>query len=170
MENNQLYSALQGNKPIKSYKKTILAKVCITVFNSLTNSVENIILHGDPRKNDDGAIWDIFSETEDSFFKRMNRVHFQNGTIIPIVREEVVEDYKEEQFSDEQLKALINEKYFGLVNKINGIDSEAVMYRMLNLAREMEKSEKVINLISGRLSEIQAAGLPKPMISIQEEV
>ena len=42
----------------------------------------------------------------------------------------------------------------------NKMTSEARLYRMLTFAEEQEKSEKIINLIKGRLSEVQA--LPEP--------
>lgn len=164
------YSAMQGSEPIVTYKKTILAKVCITVWDSFNEKQDIIILSGDPRKDEDTCMWDIFTEKEDFFFKRMNKTHFNSGTIISYKRPEVVEVVREEQFSDEQLLEIVNLKYLALINKINNITSVPVMFRIVDIAKNAEKSEKIVRVLEGRLAELEAEGFANIPSTLETEV
>jgi hypothetical protein len=165
-QDRNLSSAMQGGTPIKSYIKTILGKVYVTVWDSFENRPTGILLEGDPRKNDEGCIIDMFKEEEDFFFKNKNKTHLSTGTVIPYVRKDVVKERTIEEYSDEELKEIINSKFFTFQNVLNNTDSIAVLFRIKNLAQELEKSDKLIKVIEARISEVQAEEfkpLPKSM-------
>ncbi len=57
-----------------------------------------------------------------------------------------------------------------LENAINSTKSQALVYRILTLAKELEKSEKVIRHIESRLSEIQEGEFLELPDKIEEEL
>jgi hypothetical protein len=163
MENNQLdfdprvFASMQSGAPYATYRKTILGKVYVTVLSPFTNKPEGILLEGEP-KEDSRAIIDVWSEMEDLYFKRQNKKHFQEGTIIRVEREPVQELHTIEQYSDNELKEVINYRYITFNKTLNEITTAPVLMRMLDLSREMEKSERIVKAIEARLSAIQLNG------------
>jgi cell fate (sporulation/competence/biofilm development) regulator YmcA (YheA/YmcA/DUF963 family) len=146
---------MQSGKPYKTYKKVVLGRVYVSAIDPFTEQPTGILLYGDPRRGDESCFIDMWSERDDLFFRKQNKVHFDSGFIVEVIREvkEVVE-LPFEQFSDGQLKEVINMKYLALQAKLNKTSSEAVLYRMIDLAQEMEKSTKIIGAIEARLSEV----------------
>lgn len=151
----RMVSAMQSGTPFSSYKKTILGKVYVTVLNSFSGIPEGLILQGE--ENDETVKVDLWSEREDVFFKRMNRKQFETGNIIPAARPaEVVEEPKTiEQYNDDEMRTIVNMNYLKLQKLLATVTSEAVVLRMINIARAEEKSEKIINAFTAKLSEIQ---------------
>jgi hypothetical protein len=49
--------------------------------------------------------------------------------------------------TDEELTQIINSKFFTFNNVLNNTDTVAVLFRILNLARDLEKSDKIIKVI-----------------------
>jgi hypothetical protein len=169
--NNDVYSAMVGGKPYKTYKKTILGKVYVTALNMLTGTPtpEGVILEGDPRKNEHTSMYDTFSEQEDFFFRKMNKRHFDAGILIEYSRaEEKPRERTIEEFSDDELKALISKPFLAVQATLNKTKSVATLFRIQTLASELEKSEKVMKAIESRLSEVQEA--PKISNVIEEEL
>lgn len=151
----KVFSAMQTGQPYKSYKKTILGKLSVTVLNPFNNEVNVVLLEGD--SNNPDSVLDVWTEKEDAFFKRMNRRSLETGRIIPFVRKEEVEsEPKVEQMSDEEIAALIKKPFLSLQTILNKTESEAFVFRILTAAREAEKSEKFISAIEARLGEIQS--------------
>ncbi len=153
----KIYSAMQTGTPHKSYQKTILGKAAVTFWDSFNNIPAYLILEGDPKKTEDGTVVDVWNEMEDVFFHKMNRSHFQSGILREVVRSDAPKEERIEDSTDEQLSELLKGKFFSIQNKLNKIESEAVVSRILNLARDEEKSEKLIKAIEARLTEIQQA-------------
>jgi hypothetical protein len=158
-----VFSAMQTEKPYKSYRKTILGQVYVKILNPFNDKDPiGVILSGENNTGDD-AIVQVWSQKEDQFLRTMNKKHFERGYLVeydlPEVRT-VSEDEKYNTLSDDELKKLLSSKYFKLQAEINKMTSEAPLYRLLEFADEAEKSEKIVNVIKGRLSEIQA--LPEP--------
>jgi len=150
-----MYSAMQTGKPFKTYKKTVLGRVYVSAIDPFSEQPTGVMLYGDPKRNDESCFIDMWSERDDLFFRKMNKVHFASGYIIETVRkEQAVIETPIEQYSDEQLKAVVNYKFLALQARLNKIESDVVLYRMLDLAREMDKSEKITRVIEARLSEI----------------
>ena len=157
-ERNLVSSALHSGKPLKSYIKKILAKVYVTVWNSFENVPEGILLYGDPKKQEDTAIVDIWSPEEDYYFKLKNKNHLQTGTIIEFVRKDEEPVKTVEAYSDEELEALLNEKFkkfFSLQNLLNETNSVALLFRIKNMAQDQERSDKIIKAIEARIAEVQ---------------
>jgi len=161
-DRNLVGSTLYSGKPLKSYIKTILGKVYITVWNSFEGIAEGHLLSGDPRHADEGCIVDIWTEEEDYYFRNKNKRHLQTGTIISYSRKESVAARTLEEFSDEELRLEINKKFLAFQNILNSTSSIAVLFRIKNLAGEMEKSEKIVKAIEARIAEVQAEEF-KPM-------
>ena len=152
--NSEIFSAMQTGKPLVSYKKTILGKAYVTVLNPFSGTPEGRILYGD----DEDAIVDIWSEKEKAFFLRMNKNHFKSGVIIEYERpekEEITEEEKYNSLPDEEMKKLLSSRFFTLQAALNKMTSAAPVYRLLQLAEELEKSEKVVAAIKARLSELE---------------
>lgn len=152
-----VYSAMQTGQPYSSYIKTILGKVYVTILNPFTGEPVGKIIDGDPRgKNKESCIIDTWSEMEDVFFKRMNKTHFEKGNIIPYTRkaDEEVEKSPNE-ITDEEIDMLLGSRFLALQNAVNKFTSVSPVFRMLDRARELEKSEKIIKFLEGKLSELQ---------------
>jgi hypothetical protein len=153
---SSIYGLMQTGRPLKSYIKTVLGKVYVTVLNPFNEMPEGRLLIGNPKdSNREGCIVDIWSEKEDVFFKRSNRKHLETGIVIPHIRKEVVEEKFENNLSDTELDKILSEPFISLQRKINKLSSVAPIFRLLERARELEKSEKLINYLEKRLSEIQ---------------
>ena len=166
---NELYTFDEA-KPYASYKKTILGRVGVTVWDRFTNQPAYAILRGDPRRNEEGGIVDVWSPKEDAFFRRNNQRHFDRGVLIPYTRpQNVVKETPIEQFTDEQLREIISSKFISLVAKLNKIESVPVLFRIKSLAEDMDKSEKIMNAINSRISDLQMAEYqPKPEVEEEE--
>lgn len=159
---NELYSAMNGGKPYQSYKKTIMGQALVKVWDNFTQSPLEIIVRGDPRRDLESCIIDVWSDKEKVFFERMNKRQFDAGVIIPYTRVEVTEPEakKIEQYSDEELKVIVNSKYLALSATLNKVESVAVLFRLRSIAEEEEKSDKIIKAIEARISELQTAEFP----------
>ena len=154
---DKVLSAALSETPVKSYKKVILGKVLLKVWDSMLNAEKELVFRGDPRRGDE-TVFDVFSDHERIYFERMNRNLFKSGDLIEFKRPQVVEEVKKtyEQYSDDELKEIINARGFALGAALNKIDSTSVLFRIQYLARDMEKSEKVMKTIEARISELQA--------------
>lgn len=150
------FGAAQTTKPYTSYRKTIPAQVAVTILSPETNQQEGLLLYGDPR-SDERAVIHMWSEKEDMFFRRKNKTHLDRGTIIRIQYTEPVEDKTIEQYSDDELKGVLAQtKQFATFQKtLMETTSTAVIYRLLELAKEADKSDRIIKSIESRLSELQ---------------
>jgi hypothetical protein len=158
----EMYSSMQTGVPYKTYKKTILGKVYVSAIDPFSEQITGYLLYGDPKRGDESCFIDMWSERDDLFFRKSNRVHFEKGYLMETVRkhEEPVET-PIEQASDETLKGIINMKFLALQSKLNKIKTEAVLLRILDLAREMDKSEAIIRAIEARLTEVQELDIIK---------
>ncbi|KKM27581.1 hypothetical protein LCGC14_1573350, partial [marine sediment metagenome] len=100
----------------------------------------------------------VWSEKQDMFFINLNEFHLSNGTIIPFkrsVKEVISKKNKLNTMTDAQMTALIKSPFLKLTNTLNKITSIAQVYRMVKRAEELEKSEKILRVITARLSELQ---------------
>jgi hypothetical protein len=156
----EVFQAMQGNEPIAVYRKTVLAKVYVQILNAFNQEPEILLLSG-PAGAPDSTV-NIYSVPEDVFFRRHNRRLFEQGILIPVPVEKKVEVPVEEelpleQASDETLRQLVNSRYKALEAALTKTESEALVNRILDMARQEEKSEKLIHAIETRLAEIQNA-------------
>lgn len=165
-------ATLRGGTPYKSYKKTSLGKVYITIWNSFEKRPEGILLQGDPKAGDESTIIDMWSVDEDYFFRNKNKMHLDTGEVVEYARKSVQVEKTVEQFTDEELETLLDEKFkkfFSFTNMLNNTKSLALLFRIRGFAEDKEKSEKVMNAIDARISELQLEELgPAPSSVITE--
>lgn len=158
LDRNELFAAIDTDKPKASYIKTILGKVMVTVWDNFLDRPTDVILQGNPKTKDKGCIVSVFSAREKAFFERTNLKLFKKGLIVPYEMPEAPAVEKIiEQSTDAELSEIINSKFLSLTNKLNKIDSIPVLFRMLNLAEEQDKSNKITGAIQARISELQVA-------------
>jgi hypothetical protein len=165
MENTDLlsqkdYGVIEGKPPYATYIKSVLAKLYVRILSPYNQEKEGIILEGDPKsRNNESCIIDVWSIAEDRFFHRENQKHFEKGYLLPYTRKEVVltEEDTVNSMSDEELKTLLAKgtPFFTLQNKVNKMTSVAPVSRLLEFAKELEKSQKIITFLEGKMAEIQ---------------
>lgn len=155
LESN-IYGLMQTGNPYKSYIKTIVGKVYVNVVNPFTKAPEGRILVGNPRLKGDDCIVDTWSEMEDVYFKRMNRRHFEQGNIIEFKRSNAAPEKSPNEITDDELVEILSKPFLALQNRINKMTSVAPVWRAINKAKELEKSEKIIKFLEGKLASIQA--------------
>jgi hypothetical protein len=160
METRDVFEAMQEGEPVGQYVKTLPCKVHVTVMDVFhNNEPAGLILFGEPGCED--SIVRTWSIKEDLFFRRMNKRHFTKGVLKPYKTPAVQEKAEEtlEQASDETLMTLLTGHFKRMESAINKTESEAVLFRMIKLARDSEKSEKIIKALETRLAEIQSVQL-----------
>ena len=156
-----VYSKMQTGDPIAVYKKTILGKVEVSVINPFSGTPENVMLHGEPRKNHPDSFVEVWSQMEEVFFERQNAPLFKDGLLTklkepkkPEVKGEPTEvDYS--KFDDEAIEALVTAPFMKFKKELNEIDSDVVLYQILEVAEELERPEKTMQHIRQRLAEVQ---------------
>ena len=142
------------NKPYKSYKKVILGKLYVQYIDPLTQQIQGMILEGDPNKGEETVI-DMWSPLEDLFFRRSNRFHFENGHLVEYKRKEQPLEKTPNEVTDEEIEEVLDSRFFSLQNLLPKITSETTLLRILTIAREKQKSERILTLIETRLAEVQ---------------
>ncbi|HEC63691.1 hypothetical protein LCGC14_0482830 [marine sediment metagenome] len=152
----QQFSAMQEGKPLKRYRKTILGKVCVLVLNPFSGEPEEIILEGNPNNQAhlDDLVVDIWDVQQDQFFLRFNKTHFQSGTIEEFDKV-VVEQASPNVISDDDIREALDKPFLALKALLNKFSEVIPVYRVLTLAEEMEKSEKILNAIRARATELE---------------
>lgn len=152
-----VFSKMQAGKPFASYKKSILGKVEVKVINPFNGEPERRLLIGNPRTNEDEVIVDVWSEQEDLFFRKFNKRNFDMGYIIPFTRPENPEvEENPNEITDEEIEKLLSTRFFTLQKRVNEFTSVAPVFRMKEKAIELEKSEKIVKFLEGKMMELQA--------------
>ena len=145
-----IYSAMQADKPMAIYRKTILAKVGITVLNPFSGQPEGVILYGD---GDESYVklWDV---KQLSFFERVNKDHIRSGRIQKV--ETVPEPEPSPNIiTDAEIDELLAGHYKTLQSKVRTFTDDAPVVRILNRARELEKSDKLIKYLESAIATLQ---------------
>jgi len=157
--NYNIYSMMQEGNPIKTYRKTILGLLSVTVLNSFSGFPEIVMLKGEGIVN--SSIIKLWNEKEVAFFVKQNARSLETGKLIEYqtpkeTPELVMEPYADS--TDEQLDEILDTRktpWYTLTKIVKDIKSEAVISRLLTRARTLERSEKVTDLLTERLSQIQ---------------
>jgi len=152
---NATNAVIQGGKPIKTYRKGILGKVHIHVWNSFEEKPQGIILEG--REGSEEAMYDLWNEKEVRFFEMMNKRQIETSYLVITDRDNInLEDKKISIFTDVELEKVLRDKYFTLMHFLDEVDSEPIIFRLLTLAERIEKPAKTVDAIKSRLAELQA--------------
>jgi len=153
--NDAIFEAMQEGRPYKTYRKSILSKLRVWVLNPFSGEADEKIISGQP--GEESTLINLWSTKEDVFFKRMNKYHFEKGYLIEV--KAPAPKLSEEEFynalSDEKLDELLNSPFKKFEAAMNKMTSVAPLNRLLALAEEQEKSDKLVGHIKARLSEIQ---------------
>lgn len=158
MDNTQIFSAMQEGKPYKSYIKTVISKVYVSILDPFDESPSGILLYGDHKKGGNECIVDAWNPKQDGYIKRMNKPLFDDGLLIEYKRpENVVVERTIEEYSDDELLEIINRKWYAFSKVVKTVESPVVLNRMIEIARDEEKSEKYIKFMETKLSELQLA-------------
>lgn len=155
----EVYSAMAEDKPLVTYVKTIVGKVHLTVLDPFSGKPKPVTLAGSPAANNPKAIVQIWSTKDDLFFRQMNREHLDAGNLKSLSAKEEVARKEEvpspNTISDDEITDILNKPFLALKNKLNSFTSPAPVYRFERLAEELEKSEKILEAIRARASELE---------------
>ena len=162
-ENNvsvDAFSKMQTGDPVAIYKKAILGKVEVSVVNPFNGVPENLILVGNPTKNNVNCFVEVWSQMEEVYFDRQNKPLFKAGYIVklkdkvkPKEKGKIEKSY--EEYTREKIEELVTAPYMKFKKDLNEIDSEPVLFRILTVAEELERPEKTMVNIRQRLTEVQ---------------
>ncbi len=164
-QERRIVDAMVEGEPIKRYKKTILGKVYVTALDPFSDEPEGVILEGNPANPAelDTQIIEIWDERQDLFFTRINKRHFDAGRLIEL--ESLPEpELSPNEISEDELDVVLSLRFMAFRARLKSFTTEAPVFRLLNRARELEKSEKIIKHIEERLSTIQLEGFELPQI------
>lgn len=152
-----VYSQMQTGEPYKTYKKVVPSWVAVTVLNVFNDRPERITLKGNPEENDIDCYVPLWSEKELLFFKRENRDHIKNGRLIEAVypRDDEIPKSVNNLTEKETIK-LVTGPWKTLENRVKKMDSEAAIYRIVQIAEQQERPEKTMNFLRKSLSRVQS--------------
>ena len=158
---HSVYSKMQVGEPVAIYKKTVLAKVEVSVINAFNdNRPENITLYGDPKKNHPDCFVEVWSQMEQVYFERQNAPFFKRGYLVKL--DELVKpkrtdpqgkDYS--KLTDADIKKMVTSPFMKFKKDLNAIDEVGVLYRVQSIAEEMERPYKTMEHIDQRITELQ---------------
>lgn len=148
----KLYQARHVGTPYKTYKKVILGKVGVVVLDPFNGQPTTVILQGNPDLDDEECYISTWDEAENNFFLRMNKSLLTEGLL---VEWDENKDFTEaDLWGDVRLSDILAKPFIGFNHAVAGIDSPAVLVRLLNLARAKGKSESFIKVILSRLKDL----------------
>lgn len=153
MENARLYSAMQSGEPLKRYVKTILGQVHLLVLDpfNTNNRPQELILSGSP--GEESSYVEVWSEVEDRFIQKANRSHIKAGRL-KAMETPIIETPSPNEITDTEIEELLNSPFMSLKNKLDKFTSSAPVYRILEKAKELEKSNKIIENLEKKLAEL----------------
>jgi hypothetical protein len=163
MDDYNAYSAMQTGEPVARFQKTILGKVHVLALDPFQDKPVSVILSG--RAGTDESYIEIWTKKALVFFERMNKRHFNAGRLANIT-EPPKEAPSPNQISDEEIDVLLDPKktkFLALKAKLEKFTETPPVFRILNRARELEASEKIIKHIEERMAkvELQKYGVSK---------
>lgn len=155
---HDIYAAMQDGKPMAVYRKGILGKVHVITLNPFTEEAEGVILEGNPAKADeiDTQVIELWTTKSQLFFERMNKKHIEAGRLNLVEKAALPKaPLSPNIISDEEIDVLLNSKFLALKARLDKFTDTAPVFRVVNRARELEKSEKIIKHIEERISQLQ---------------
>lgn len=154
MEDYRVFSAMDAREPIAIFKKTIVGKVYVTVLNPFTSEVEGLHLEGNAEAGDERAFVELYDQKSLVFFRKINKRQFDLGNIVQVDKLPT-EKVSPNQITDEEVEELLNGHFFTLKARLDSFTEVAPVLRLLNKARDMEKSEKLIRHIQTKMAELE---------------
>ncbi len=156
MEDTSRMQSLLANEPYKRYIKAVLSRVAVKILDPISLRESEVILSGDPAKEEQSAILDLWTPMEQVYFERSNRQILGEGLVIEYSKS-IKPVTSVNTISDEEIDAALNDRFFTLKNLLDKFTSPAPVSRILAKAQDMNKPVKTIDAIKARLSELQVA-------------
>jgi hypothetical protein len=153
-----VYSAMQDGEPLAVYRKGILGKVHVISLNPFTDEAEGVILEGNPAKAEEieTQVIELWTAKSKLFFERMNKKHIAAGRLNLVQRAALPKAPPSPNIiSDEEINKLLNSKFLALKARLDKFTDSAPVFRILNRARELDKSEKIVKHIEEKISQLQ---------------
>ena len=147
-----IYSAMQEDKPVATYKKTILGKLHVVVLDPFDGKPKEVILTGDEKS--ESARVSVWDNKQKLFFERINKNHFEAGRLV-MAEDDVEEETSPNQVTDEEIDEILKMKFMAFRTRLYQFTDVAPLFRILKRAREIEKSERIINHIQEAISRLQ---------------
>lgn len=144
-----VYAAMQTGEPIARFKKTIVGKVHVVALNPFSGMPEGILLEG----NDDKSYIEIYDTKALAFFKKLNKPHFDAGRLQEMKSVPTLQ-VSPNVISDEEIDTLLTGQFMTLKHRVDKFTSTAPLLRILNRARELDKSERLINFLEKRMADL----------------
>lgn len=152
MSDYDLFSAMQaGQEPIARYQKTILGKVHVVALNPFSEAPEGVLLEGDGKE----SYIELWDAKQLVFFERMNRSHIEAGRVVKMEKTPIAPPPSPNQITDTEIDNLLEGKFVTLKSKVSKFTDVAPAIRLLNRARELEKSEKLILYLEETISKLE---------------
>lgn len=152
MSDYDIFSAMQeGREPLARFRKTIVGKVHVTALNPFSDTPEGVLLEGDAEK----SYIELWDAKQLVFFTRMNEKHLQAGRIVRMEKTPEPPPPSPNQLTDEEIDELLEGKFLPLKHKVEKFTDAAPVLRLINRARELEKSEKIIKFLEERIAQLE---------------
>jgi hypothetical protein len=155
-----LRQAQAKGEPVSQYIKPIKGKVCVDVLDAFGGTPESIILEGDPADPEidkEDVIVTCWTEAEDEYFRRANKLLLENGLVAPY-DEEIEEEISVNEVTDKELRELLQKPYFAWKTRLDSFTSPVPVKRMLKIAKDLNRPVNTIDTIKEALSELQKKG------------
>ncbi len=150
-----VFSAMHsGEQPLAIYRKTIVGKVHVVVLNPFTDIPEGVILEG----NSDDSFVSLWTPKALAFFEKLNKKHIERGKLAKTLSN-IPKKPLPNVLSDEEVDNLLNSPFLTLKARVAKFTDSGPALRLLNRARELEKSEKIIKFLEKTASTIELAKL-----------
>lgn len=154
-----VFSAMQTGEPLARFKKQIVGKVHVVALNPFTEEPERIILKGDKDK----SYIEIWTDKALAFFERINKEHIDAGRLLRVKGIEKSPP-SPNIITDEEIDELLDGRktpYFSLKKRVTAFTEPAPIIRLLNRARDLEKSEKMIRFLEESAADLELARYEK---------
>jgi len=148
------YALMMEQQPLEIYEKGILGNVQVHVLDPFDSKAGVAILHG--YHGEPETYVQLWSKKEVAYFRVKNKKHIDMGFLVKLdkmpEKEEVV---NENIMSNEEIIELVAKPFKSIEAKINKIDSEATLNRIVRIAEEENRPAKTMELLRSRLAEVQ---------------
>lgn len=146
--------AIEENKPVAQYRKATIGKILVKLVDPLTGEEIQKVIEGEPAVNK--CLIPVWSNFEDTYFRRNNEYHFQMGNIIKNDISTIPEAPTVNDISDEEIKSALSDKFFTVKNILDKLTSPTPVHRMLAMAEEMNRPVGTVNAIKAKLAKLQS--------------
>lgn len=154
MNEFDVYAAMQeGKEPVARYKKSIVGQVQVSVLDPFSDKPTYLLLKG--VDGDKDSMIDLWTNKQLVFFERMNNSHIKAGRLIKTSTKQAEPVLSPNQVSDEEIDELLSSKIAILREKVETFTETPPILRLLNRARELEKSERVVKYLEEQMAKLE---------------